>query len=177
MDRHQGWAQRPDGLRVHIYMRVRPTESGRGVTVIVIVGRPEGSTADAAYGHTRQKHSVEQFSGLAARTGGVTPGRVFGQAAAFPCVAMSERRNPNPHPPRPHLSSLTRHPRASHPSYSCTLIHEEPVFDGFPRRQTCSETRVQFPRKPQRCKIYQRVLRYPYNVLAISRLATGCPTG
>jgi hypothetical protein len=26
----KGWAQRPDGLRVQIYMRVRPTESGKG---------------------------------------------------------------------------------------------------------------------------------------------------
>jgi hypothetical protein len=29
VDRHQGWAQRPDGLRVHIFMGVRPTESGK----------------------------------------------------------------------------------------------------------------------------------------------------
>src|SRR6201991_4766368 len=30
VDRHQGWARRPDVLRVHTYMRVRPTESGEG---------------------------------------------------------------------------------------------------------------------------------------------------
>jgi hypothetical protein len=30
VDRHQGWAQRPDGLRVHIHMRVHTTESGKG---------------------------------------------------------------------------------------------------------------------------------------------------
>ena len=29
MGRHQWWAQRTDGLRVHIFMRVRPTESGK----------------------------------------------------------------------------------------------------------------------------------------------------
>jgi hypothetical protein len=107
-----------------------------------------GSTADAAYGHTRQKHSVEQVfrPRCQDRRGGTGQGIRPGTGPLG--VVMSERRNPNPHPPRPHLSSLTRHLRASHPSHSCTLIHEEPVFDGFPRRQTCCETRVQFPRKP-----------------------------
>jgi hypothetical protein len=30
VDHHQGWAQRPDVLGVHVFMRVRLTESGKG---------------------------------------------------------------------------------------------------------------------------------------------------
>jgi hypothetical protein len=101
---------------------------------------------------------LSRFSGLPARTVGVTPGGYSARRGSL-SVVTSERRNPNPCPPRPHLSSLIRHIRASHPSHSCTLNHEEPVFDGFPRRQTCSESRPQFPRKPQRCRIFHHILR------------------
>jgi hypothetical protein len=78
------------------------------------------------------------FSGLATRTGRVAPGKVFGQAPVPLGVVMSERRNPNPHPSRLHLDSLTRHLRASHARHR---------FDGVPQRQTCSEARVHFSRK------------------------------
>jgi hypothetical protein len=40
VDRQQGQARYTGGLSVHIHMRMRPTESGRGVTVMVIIGRP-----------------------------------------------------------------------------------------------------------------------------------------
>ena len=39
-----------------------------------------------------------------------------------------ECRNPNRHPPRPHLSSTTRPHSAISADHRCTLIHEEPVF-------------------------------------------------
>jgi len=41
---------------------------------------------------------------------------------------MVEPRNPNRHPPRPHLSSATRPHGAISADHQCTLIHEEPVF-------------------------------------------------
>src|ERR1700675_3862925 len=40
---------------------------------------------------------------------------------------MVEPRNPNRHPPRPHLSSATRPHGAISADHQCTLIHEEPV--------------------------------------------------
>jgi hypothetical protein len=41
---------------------------------------------------------------------------------------MVEPRNPNPHPPRPHLSSATRPHGAISADHQCTLIHEEPHY-------------------------------------------------
>jgi hypothetical protein len=43
---------------------------------------------------------------------------------------VGECRNPNRHPPRPHLSSATRIPAADNRNHTCTLIHEEPGFRG-----------------------------------------------
>jgi hypothetical protein len=149
VDRHQGWPSGRTGSRFTSTCACAPLKAARpslsatasAVTTPVAAirrtrrhsygdrRRPEGEHRRCRVRSHCQKHSVEQVFRARCQDRRGNTGQGIRPGTGPIGVVMSERRNPNPHPPRPHRSSTDTTPSHQHPSYSCTLSHEEPVFD------------------------------------------------